>query len=178
MRRSRATLAALGALLLAACAQTRSWREELDATLPLHGHRNWIAVVDAAYPLQVSEGVRTVLADAQLPEVVRAVLAAVDASDHVRALVFVDRELSAVSEADAPGIDALRARLDAALAGRDAQARPHEEILAELDEAGRAFDVLVLKTPLALPYTSVFVRLECGYWSDEAEQRLRARLAR
>jgi hypothetical protein len=25
-----------------------------------------------------------------------------------------------------------------------------------------------------LPYTSVFIQLDCGYWSAEAEQRLRA----
>jgi hypothetical protein len=24
-----------------------------------------------------------------------------------------------------------------------------------------------------MPYTSVFVELDCGYWSDAAEQRLR-----
>jgi hypothetical protein len=34
--------------------------------------------------------------------------------------------------------------------------------------------VLLLKTDLTLPYTSVFIRLDCGYWSDEAEQQLRA----
>jgi len=33
--------------------------------------------------------------------------------------------------------------------------------------------VLVIKTPLALPYTSVFVQLDCGYWTPEAEQQLR-----
>jgi hypothetical protein len=28
-------------------------------------------------------------------------------------------------------------------------------------------------TNLTLPYTSVFLELDCGYWSPEAEQRLR-----
>jgi hypothetical protein len=27
---------------------------------------------------------------------------------------------------------------------------------------------------MTLPYTSVFIRLDCGYWSDEAELELRA----
>jgi hypothetical protein len=26
---------------------------------------------------------------------------------------------------------------------------------------------------MALPYTSVFLQLDCGYWSPEAEKRLR-----
>ena len=46
-----------------------------------------------------------------------------------------------------------------------------------LDAAGRAFRVLLLKTTLALPYTSVFVELDCGYWSAEAEAALRAAIA-
>jgi hypothetical protein len=32
----------------------------------------------------------------------------------------------------------------------------------------------VLKTNMTLPYTSVFIELDCGYWSPEAEARLRA----
>ena len=39
--------------------------------------------------------------------------------------------------------------------------------------AGRNFSVLVVKTNMVLPYTSVFIELRASYWSDEAEQRLR-----
>ena len=49
----------------------------------------------------------------------------------------------------------------------------HEELIARLDKAAATFNVLVLKTTLTLPYTSVFVELECGYWSGDAEKRLR-----
>jgi hypothetical protein len=34
--------------------------------------------------------------------------------------------------------------------------------------------VLILKTDLTLPYTSVFIELDCGYWGPEKEQALRA----
>jgi hypothetical protein len=30
---------------------------------------------------------------------------------------------------------------------------------------------------MTIPYTSVFVRLECGYWSADAEKRLREKMA-
>jgi hypothetical protein len=40
----------------------------------------------------------------------------------------------------------------------------------------REFHVLVLKTRMTIPYTSVFIRLDCRYWSGDAEQRLRARM--
>jgi hypothetical protein len=172
----RATFILLGSLVLGACAQRRAWQAELDDTLPLLGHRNWIAVVDSAYPLQTAPGLRVVYAAGDTLDVVEAVLGQVDASGHVRATVFLDRELEAVSERDAPGISGYRAGLDRLLAGREVQRLPHEEVLSRLDAAGREFAVLVLKTPLELPYTSVFVRLDCGYWSDAAETRLRASL--
>jgi hypothetical protein len=38
--------------------------------------------------------------------------------------------------------------------------------------------VLILKTNLRLPYTSVFIELDCGYWSPEAERRLRDKMER
>ena len=50
----------------------------------------------------------------------------------------------------------------------------HDDIIAALDAAARRFRILVIKTPLSLPYTSVFVELGCGYWSADAEARLRA----
>ena len=33
-----------------------SWQEKLEEQLPLLGHRNWILIVDSAYPLQNASG--------------------------------------------------------------------------------------------------------------------------
>ncbi len=49
--------------------------------------------------------------------------------------------------------------------------------MAKLNEAARLYDVLVIKTNLTIPYTSVFLELDCGYWAPEAEQRLRRAMA-
>jgi hypothetical protein len=46
-------------------------------------------------------------------------------------------------------------------------------IIEQLDQAGESFKVVIIKTDLVLPYTSVFIRLDCGYWSAEAEAALR-----
>ena len=54
--------------------------------------------------------------------------------------------------------------------------RLREEIIAKLDEAGKTFHVLVLKTRMTIPYTSVFVRLDCGYWTEEQEKKLREKM--
>lgn len=153
------------------------WRSILRRRLPLFGHRNWIVVADAAYPAQRSPGIETVVTGAGLIEVLWEVLAALDAAPHVRPVLHADLELASVAEADAPGVTAFRAELADALSGRKPDVIPHDQILAKLDAAGNMFHVLLLKTDLTIPYTSIFIELECGYWSADAEQRLRAALA-
>jgi len=149
----------------------------LEGQLPVLGHRNWIVVADAAYPWQVSAGIETLDTGADHLEVLRVVLGAVERAQHVRAIAHLDAELPYVDEAHAPGVGALRAALATALANLEARVLPHEEIIRRLDEAGRAFRILLLKTTLALPYTSVFLQLDCGYWSAEAETALRRRMS-
>jgi L-fucose mutarotase/ribose pyranase (RbsD/FucU family) len=165
------SFAAMSALV-AGCAQP-NWRQELDKALPLMGHRNWIVVADSAYPAQSRTGIETVATRAGHMEVLKAVLQAVERAPHVRAKVYVDAEMEHVPEKYAPGIETLRRELKAALAGRSVTAVPHEQLIAKLDEAAKTFNVLILKSDLALPYTSVFVELDCGYWSAEAEAALR-----
>ena len=152
------------------------WKAKLVREMPLLGHRNWILIVDSAYPLQTSPGVETIDTGADQIEVTRAVLDAVNHSIHVRPIVHLDAELPFVAEADAPGVGAYRSQLDAVLKGLTVESLPHEQIIAKIAEAGDQFKVLVLKTHMAIPYTSVFLRLDCKYWPAEAEQRLRDRM--
>ena len=154
------------------------WRTRVNEELPLLGHRNWIAVVDSAYPLQTSAGIETVETNSDHLDVVRAVFDELGREKHVRPVIFTDAELKAVPESDAPGVTSYRKALSDFLGTREAQSLPHEEIIAKLDEAGKTFHILVLKTTLTIPYTSVFLRLDCGYWSEEQEKRLREKLGR
>ncbi|MGA2673193.1 MAG: RbsD/FucU domain-containing protein [Terracidiphilus sp.] len=149
------------------------WERRLAERLPLFGHRNWIAVVDSAYPAQSRPGIETIVANAEQMDVVRKVLDAMTASRHIRPVVYVDRELSFVGEYDAPGVAEYRRQLDAALYGAHIERIPHEQIIHKLDQAAQLFRVLVIKTEMTIPYTSVFFELDCGYWNAEAEQRLR-----
>lgn len=149
------------------------WRHVLARRLPLYGHRNWIVIADSAYPAQSGAGIETVVTGADQLEVVRAVLASVDKSRHVRPVVYLDAELPYVNEKAAPGIDEYRTQLAQLLGSRATRSLPHEQIIDKLDDAGEKFNVLILKTNLAVPYTSVFLELDCGYWSREAEQQLR-----
>jgi hypothetical protein len=148
-----------------------NWISELRTALPLFGHRNWVVVADSAYPLQSNPGITTILADAEHLEVVRFVLGEIAASPHIRPVVYMDRELASVPEQDAGGIEDLRRGLASLVP--DALTLNHEEIISRLDQAAKLFRILIIKTALPIPYTSVFIELDCGYWNTEAEQRLR-----
>lgn len=154
--------------------QVDTWESRFAQLLPLFGHRNWIVVADAAYPAQSNPGIETIFTGCEHTEVLGRVLGVIEASSHIRATAYVDAELKFVAETDAPGVTALRAEMEKALANASTREMEHERIIAKLDEAGQLFRVLILKTTLAVPYTSVFLELDCGYWSEEAEKRLRS----
>lgn len=62
------------------------------------------------------------------------------------------------------------------LEGKPVKTMLHEDIIRELDASAKLFNVLIIKTDLAIPYTSVFFQLECGYWNSEAEKNVRQQL--
>jgi len=157
------------------CAET-GWQSRLDSAVSLYGHRNWIIIADSAYPKQNSPGIETIVADADHLEVLDSVLDKVAAAPHVRANVMLDAELDSVPENEAPGITAYRKLLKNRLQGKDVKTMPHEDIIASLDETAKLFNVLIIKTNMTLPYTSVFLELDCGYWSAEQEKELRDRI--
>ncbi|MFZ0515885.1 MAG: RbsD/FucU domain-containing protein [Acidobacteriaceae bacterium] len=149
------------------------WQMKVQQELPLLGHRNWIVIVDSAYPLQTSPGIETVETGTDQLTVVRDVLQAIAHSRHVRPVIFMDAELPFVTEQQAPGVTKYRSEIKAALAGLPVNSVLHEQLIQQLNQTGNSFHVLILKTTLTIPYTSVFLRLDCRYWSDAAEQELR-----
>lgn len=156
---------------------TSSWQAKLQQTLPLLGDRNWILVVDSAYPLQVSPGIEMIETHDSMPVVLKTVLSDIDHSVHVTPIVHIDAEQSFVLAAEAPGIIAYRKELKSILGDRSVQSLPHLENLKKISEVAKVYRVLVLKTTIAVPYTSVFLQLGCKYWTPADEQQLRARMA-
>jgi hypothetical protein len=154
-----------------------TWRTKLDEAMPLLGHRNWILIVDSAYPLQTSLGIETIETNADQAEVVREVLHTISRSVHVRPLITMDSELHWISEDDAPGVTAYRNNVTDMLRDFPVTTLPHDQIISQIAQASAQFHVLVLKTNMTVPYTSVFIRLDCKYWSADAEARLRAKMA-
>ena len=174
--RIRTSFTVLILLLLTASqltADDATWRTKLDQQLPLLGHRNWIVVADSAYPWQTAPGIETVYTDADQVDVVKAVLKSLGKAKHVEPGIYTDAELSHIPEEGAKGISDYREQLKKLFRGRNVQSLPHEQIIGKLDETGKTFHVLLLKTKLTLPYTSVFFQLDCGYWNADSEKKLR-----
>lgn len=139
------------------------------------GHRNWIVVADSAYPWQNANGIKTIVLNCNQEKGVQDVLAILKKAGHVRPTVYLDKELEYVSEENAPGIDAYRSKLSELLKDHNVVRIKHEELIAKLDESSKMFEIVIIKTNMKLPYTSVFMELRCGYWNDEAEKKLRER---
>jgi len=152
------------------------WRVKLASSMPLLGHRNWVLIVDSAYPLQNSSGIETIETNSDQLDVVRAILNTIHNSIHVRPDIYMDAELPYISEQELPGVTAYRARIAALLANYKVAPVLHDKLIANIAEAGNSFNVIVLKTNMTIPYTSVFIRLDCKYWNDEQEQELRSRM--
>jgi hypothetical protein len=167
----------LASLAFAIPAQAQSnWKSRVNESMPLLGHRNWILIVDSAYPLQSSPGVETIETNASHLDVLQYVLGAVNNSIHVRPLIYVDKELPFVPDDDAPGASAYRKQIAQTLSDYTIESIPHERVISQIDETSKEFHVLVLKTTMTIPYSSVFIRLDCKYWSADAEKRMRARM--
>jgi hypothetical protein len=162
----------------AADSSADDWKAVVKQRLQLYGHRNWIVIADSAYPDQSAEGIETILSNADQLDVLREIVADILASKHVRAIPHTDKELQLLREQEAPGVSAYREQLFALLPDAKTNAQPHEDIIHNLDVVSKAFRVLIVKTNMTLPYTSVFLQLDCAYWSSEAERQLRSRMAR
>ncbi len=93
--------------------ETEDWKASLKEKLPELGHRNWILIVDKAFPLQNSDGIITINTGENLPDVLSYTLNEIDRSTHVKPLVYIDQELSFITTEQVSQIDDFSAYLRA-----------------------------------------------------------------
>ena len=178
------TLISLNILALMACVgcgsmqNSRDWKGSVNQQVNQLGYRNWIVVSEASFPAHSRPGVRQVISDAEVPEVVDYVLHALEQTQHVRPQIYLTREMRSVENDFAPGIDTMREKIRESLHGHEPTELDQQSLITLLESANQSYDVLVIRTPTALPYTSVFLELQPGYWDAESEDRLRQRIAR
>ena len=169
------------AFAVAACANMgggSSWQAAVDRQAAQLGYRNWIVIAEASFPAHNRPGLRQVSASVEVPEALDYVLTTLEQTENVRPQIYLTRELRSVENDFAPGIDNLRERLEASLHGHEPTQLDQQSLLTLLEDANRSFDVLVIRTTTALPYSSVFIELQPGYWDVDSETRLRERIER
>ncbi len=157
-------------------ASSSTWKEAVNRQVGQLGYRNWVIVAEASFPAHSRQGFRQVTADVDVPEAVDYVLNALEQTQHVRPRVYLPREQRSVENDFAPGIDVMRKRIHDSLHGHETTELEQQSLLTLLEDASRSFDVLVIRTHTALPYSSVFLELQPGYWDADSENRLRDRM--
>lgn len=167
-------------MTLGSCAwpdlEEEGWKAAVDKQVAQLGYRNWIVVAEASFPAYNRLGVRQVNADVEIPEALDYVLHVMERTENTRPNVYVARELRSVENDYAPGIQPFRERITGALHGHETTQIDHQSLLLLLEDANRSFDVLIIRTQTALPYSSVYLELLPGYWDADSEQRLRERI--
>jgi len=175
-----ATASALALLVSPSFSQSKpsgtssDWKAILQSRLPLYGHRNWIVVSDSAFPAYAEPGIETIVANESLPSVLKYVAGAISSTRHVRATVFLDKELQFIDEHDYPGVSELRSQISTTFPNTQVSSIPHAEAMSKVDDAGKTFRILFIKTTATIPYTSVYLRLDCGYMNEELDRKISA----
>ena len=167
-------------LLLPTCGLTSKdgWKAAVEVQTAQLGYRNWIVIAEASFPAHSRPGTRQINAYEPIPVVLDEVLRTLERTEHVRPRIYTPRELRAVENDFAPGVDEYRKVLDGALHGHEVTELDQDSLITLVQDAQKSFDVLVIRTTTALPYSSVFLELQPGYWDGESEQKLRTDMQR
>jgi D-ribose pyranose/furanose isomerase RbsD len=150
------------------------WQTALQSQLSVFGHRNWILIVDKAFPMQNGSGITYINSNAKLLPVLTYTLGEIENAEHVKPIIYQDKELGFITEAQSKGVGELRASVKKVLGELNVQQIMHDSVFLKIDEASKLFKVLVIKTNETIPYSSVFLELDCAYWNSEKEKMLRS----
>jgi hypothetical protein len=133
----------------------------------------WIVVADSAYPVLDGVGIETIMTGTGHFEVLEKTLRAIAECKHNRARVFLNSELKLLSETGSAGVTAYRQKVNQLLGDLSICEVDHEEIISKLSKRGRMVRVLIFKSTISIPYTSVHLALNCPDWDPDSEARLR-----
>ena len=154
-------------------ANNNDWKLVLQKELPLLGHRNWILVVDKAFPSLNAPGMEVIYADDDLLNVLKYTLNKIDSSSHVRPIIYVDKEMQFMTPKLENGVNAFSDSLKNIVDNQPMHPELHDSVFTNIQKTSELFKVLVIKTNETRAYSSVFLQLDCAYWNSEQEAQLR-----
>ena len=149
------------------------WAGTVEREVDALGIQNWIIVAESSFPVVTRGGVRTLVVDGEIPQIVDFIVNHLEKSETVTPAFNTARELSFVSNDRAPGIDSLREQLNKSLHGHQVRQMDNRALILLAHRDASKYAILVLKSKTSLPYSSVFIELDSGYWDRESEDRLR-----
>ena len=155
-----------------------SWLSNVDQEVHKLGSFNWVIVADPSFPALSRSGIVTVTTPVSTPEALHGVLQSIDSHSHVRPRIHLTREASALVEDETPGINQFIAARDHVIDSRETITLTNNALNLLITDARKNYRILVIKTTTNLPYTSIFMELESGYWDGESETALRKRMNR
>ncbi len=156
--------------------QRHALRAELSPHLDVLGARNWIVIADPAHPILAGEGIDAVTVDAGTTDTLREVLHLLQADGSVTPRLWTCTELDAVTERQAPGIKRFRKEINR-LTRKHLRYEMTDRIISmQLMQAAQTYRILYIKTTTPLPYSSIAIELDSGYWDSDAETELRERM--
>ncbi len=151
-------------------------RAKIAPNLLQLGARNWVVVADPACPLPAGMGIVSITVPSNTVDAFREVLDLLEIEGAVIPRIWISHELSAISEERAPGITEHRENLEKLLLGRFHYAVNSRVIDMQLNQAAKDFRILYIRTSTRLPYSSIAIELDSGYWNSDAETELQERL--
>lgn len=140
------------------------------------GARNWIVIADPTYPIPSGAGAVTVSVPTGTADTFREVLDQLELQASLTPRIWVCNELAAVPEERAPGIGDYRKSVNNLLSGRFCYRLDERIISMQLAEAAKQYRVLYIKTETRLPYSTIAIELDSGYWNSSDETEIRERL--
>lgn len=155
-----------------------TWLLTIDQEVQKLGSFNWVIIAEPSFPALSRSGITTVTTPVSTTEALDGVLQSLDSHSHVRPRIHLTREAQFVTEHDTPGISHHRKNLNEVLDERSTQILTNNALNLLITDARKNYRILVIKTTTSLPYTSVFLELESGYWDGESETALRNRMRR
>lgn len=149
------------------------WMEAIDTEIQTLGSFNWIVIADSTFPALATKDAHILVAPARIPFVLDTTIQSIESSGHVKPRIYATRESLELSERYAPGVKQYREAVKSALAGRKIIHLPSRSIDRLLVDAGSQYRILIIKTESTLPYSSIYLELESGYWDSQSETALR-----
>lgn len=177
--------AVTAAALLASCQQNNGptrielidqTRASIAPQLQQLGARNWVVIADPTYPIPAGAGVLTMAVPSGSADTFREVLDLLEMQASLTPRIWVCNEMDAVTEELAPGIKEYRQEVNSLLSGRFCYHLDERIISMQLADASQKYRVLYLKTNTQLPYSSIAIELDSGYWNPDSEAEIRQRL--